>query len=195
MDEFFKVRVSQLRQLKKVDKKLRKKLMLKTNKRLKQILKTVIEQQEHFGSIILEVKAALREHHIYIREIPELNTVQKNFIKDYFETTLKASCEVIEECTPAHFKDSAIYLTVLDETVLKVVKIPSEELGRFVTIPGEGFNVMYLDDVLRFNIAHLLPNATAMECFSIKLSRDAALYLDDENIKTGFTFGRCTRCF
>ena len=37
LDEFFRVRVSQLRQIKKVKKKLRKKLALRPNKILKEI--------------------------------------------------------------------------------------------------------------------------------------------------------------
>ena len=52
LDEFFKVRVSQLRQLKSVDKELRRKLVLKSNKRLKKILRIIDKQQQRFGIIM-----------------------------------------------------------------------------------------------------------------------------------------------
>ena len=49
LDEFFKVRVSSIRQIKELDKPLRKKLITKPNKLLKLIKKEVNEQQELFG--------------------------------------------------------------------------------------------------------------------------------------------------
>ena len=49
LDEFFKVRVSQLRQIKSIKKKLRKKLMSKANKTLKTVLHIISQQKEHFA--------------------------------------------------------------------------------------------------------------------------------------------------
>ena len=49
LDEFFKVRISSIRQIKELDKPLRKKLITKPNKLLKLIKKEVNEQQELFG--------------------------------------------------------------------------------------------------------------------------------------------------
>ncbi len=51
LDEFFKVRVSDIRQIKTIEKPLRKKLITKPNKVLKEIKKQVELQQEEFGSI------------------------------------------------------------------------------------------------------------------------------------------------
>src|SRR5690606_30337650 len=54
LDEYFRVRVSQLRQMKRVEKSLRKKLALKPNKTVKEILREVRNQQERFGRIYRE---------------------------------------------------------------------------------------------------------------------------------------------
>ena len=51
LDEFFKVRVSDIRKIKDLDKSLRKKLITKPNKLLKKIKKQVHLQQEEFGAI------------------------------------------------------------------------------------------------------------------------------------------------
>ena len=51
LDEFFKVRVSSIRQIKELDKPLRKKLITKPNKLLKLIKKEFHEQQNLFGEI------------------------------------------------------------------------------------------------------------------------------------------------
>ena len=55
LDEFFKVRVSRLRQLKSVDKPLRKGLISKPGKTLKSILKKIREQQDAFGQIFEDI--------------------------------------------------------------------------------------------------------------------------------------------
>ena len=51
LDEFFRVRVSSLRSFKELKKKTRKELELKPKKELKQIRKTVQQQQQEFGRI------------------------------------------------------------------------------------------------------------------------------------------------
>ena len=75
LDEYFKVRISQLRQLKKVDKELRKKLILKANKQLKFILKKVESQQQYFGNILKDTFKELAENGIYVRAIKDLSEV------------------------------------------------------------------------------------------------------------------------
>src|SRR5690554_762483 len=54
LDEFFRVRVSDIRQIKDIDKPLRKKLITKPNKLLREIKKQVDIQQEEFGKIFSE---------------------------------------------------------------------------------------------------------------------------------------------
>src|SRR5690554_2782636 len=54
LDEFFRVRVSDIRQIKKLDKPLRKRLITKPNRVLKEIKKQVDIQQQEFGQIFSE---------------------------------------------------------------------------------------------------------------------------------------------
>ena len=61
LDEYYRVRVSQLRQIKKIKKSLRKKLALKPSKKVKQIIKDVKEQQIEFGEIF--------KHEILLKEV------------------------------------------------------------------------------------------------------------------------------
>ena len=51
LDEFFRVRVSDIRQIKNIEKPLRKKLITKPNKVLKEIKAQVDIQQNDFGNI------------------------------------------------------------------------------------------------------------------------------------------------
>ena len=67
LDEYFRVRVSQLRQIKRIKKSLRKKLALKPSKKVKQILSIVSQQQQEFGDIFHDqIIPELAKNHIHL---------------------------------------------------------------------------------------------------------------------------------
>ncbi len=181
LDEYFKVRVSQLRQLKTVDKALRKKLILKANKTLKFILAKVGEQQQHFGQIIEETLTELREHQIYVRNRVELSEAQRAYITRVFQQEIKEHCEILEIVQPSHLKDGRLYLVVyFGGSDFCVVRIPTEQCSRFQEIPGDGHNYVFLDDILKMNVKTLFPDRNIQGTYAIKMSRDAELYLEDD---------------
>lgn len=47
-------------------------------------------------------------------------------------------------------------------------------------IPGEGHQYIFLEDVIKLNLPQLFPNQEVKDCFAIKMSRDAELYLEDD---------------
>lgn len=180
LDEFFKVRVSQMRQLKAVDKDLRKKLSLKGDKQLQKILKRVGAQQVRFGEAIEEVLSRLREKGIFLRSLEELNEEQQSFLKEYFQKELKGVLR-LETLRDELLDDGGLYLLLRrTDGKLYVIEIPKNSFGRFVVLPGNAHEVLYLDDVIRFNLNHLDSDETFEQAYSIKLSRDAELYLDDD---------------
>ena len=180
LDEFFKVRVSQMRQLKAVDKDLRKKLSLKGDKQLQKILRRVRSQQERFGEAIEEVLSRLREKGIFLRSLEELTEEQKRFLKDYFQKELKGVL-CLKTLRGEALVDGGLYLLLRrTDGELYVIEIPRKSFGRFIVLPGKTHEVLYLDDVIRFNLNDLEPNETFGQAYSIKLSRDAELYLDDD---------------
>ncbi len=181
LDEFFKVRISQLRQLKKVDKQLRKKLVLKANKKLKFILKTVNEQQEVFGRVVDDTLNELRKHQIYIRDIAELDEGQKAFLTAYFNANIKPFCKLLDTDTTFEPADGQLYLLVdFGQGKFNALTIPSKECERFIALPGEGSNFIFLDDVLRLNLNDFFRGEEVIGSYSIKISRDAELYLEDD---------------
>ncbi len=181
LDEFFKVRVSRLREIKQLDKNLRKKLMLKANKTLKQILKIIHEQQGHFGAVIATTLAELEQHNIYIKRVPEFTQEQKDFLYAYLDSKKRNLCTVIKNTNNIKLEDGALYLAVeYSAKQYSLVRIPTEELERFVTLPGKGYQYCFLDDVVKLLMQELLQEDEISGCYSIKLSRDAELYLEDE---------------
>ncbi|MEH6407653.1 MAG: polyphosphate kinase 1, partial [Leeuwenhoekiella sp.] len=91
LDEYFRVRVSQLRQIKRVEKSIRKKLALRPNKIVKEILKKVKEQQEVFGKIYREeIIPELKENNIIILSSEDYSKVQKELAQIWYKTHIKA---------------------------------------------------------------------------------------------------------
>ncbi|MGO4918839.1 polyphosphate kinase 1 [Maribacter spongiicola] len=178
LDEFFKVRVSQLRQIKQLDKKFRKKLMFKANSTLQHILKTINEHQIQFGKVIASTLAELEDHSIFFRNTSNFTQEQKQFLATAFDETIEASCAIhqIED----ELRDGALYLAVTHPNhSYNIVKIPTDQ-ERFIRLPGDGHQFTFIDDVIKLNIQKLLPNREVIDCYSIKLSRDAELYLEDD---------------
>ena len=181
LDEYFKVRVSGLRQIKQLDKKLRKKLMFKANSTLKHILKTIDEQQIQFGRVIAATLKELESHNIFIKNTKNFNQQQKEFLNQLFETSIKPYCEVYDTPSNAKLDDGALYLVILcNDSSYSIVKIPTEQTGRFIALPGKGNQYCFVDDVVRLEVENIIPNKKISGCYSIKLSRDAELYLDDD---------------
>lgn len=181
LDEFFKVRVSRLRQIKQLDKKLRKKLMLKANSTLKQILKTVHEQQVHFGEVITTTLSELEEHNIFVRSASDFTQEQKEFLHRYFDSSKKVCCKVYRSTNNIKLEDGALYLVVAHgNKKYSLVRLPTEQLERFVALPGKGHQYCFLDEVVKLEINQLIQQDSISGCYSIKLSRDAELYLEDE---------------
>ena len=63
-----------------------------------------------------------------------------------------------------------------------IVNIPTEQLPRFIELPGikEKHAIIFLDDVIKLNLETLFPGYIIDAAYSVKLSRDADLDIEDE---------------
>ena len=182
LDEFFKVRVSDIRKIKKLDKKLRKKLITKPNKLLKKIKKEVAAQQEQFGTIFRDsILPELADHDIYLINNHQFDEAQISFVEQYYTDHLKSLIQVnitdIKD-SDLFLNNEELYLVAINKSgCLVSVKIPSNT-KRFVVFPedNEKFAITFLDDVLKHN----LKKEYDTEFYAIKISRDAELYIDNE---------------
>lgn len=187
LDEYFRVRVSQLRQMKRVEKSIRKKLALKPNKLVKQILKEVKEQQHHFGEIYHDqIVPELRENGIYLIGEENYTDEQEEFIGKFFKTVSDyidpVSIDIQNEENIFLENNKLYYLVCFEnENKLGLVNIPVEDCGRFITLHSEeGHKITFLDDIIKSQVPKLFPKEQIRGIYEIKLSRDAELYIDDE---------------
>lgn len=181
LDEYFKVRISQLRQLKNVDKSLRKRLMTKTNKTLKTILDTIDRQQKRFGETIKQTLLELEKEGVFIKAPEDLSQAQISYLHELFNNTIKAHCNIINISDQTEVQDGTIYLIVqLTSEKFKTIEIPVDECGRFIALEGENHQFIFLDDVVKLFVQQLFPKNKILASYTIKMSRDAELYLDDD---------------
>ena len=191
LDEFFRVRVASMRSLMRLKRKSIDKLGFNPARLVKRITTTVTTQQEWFGEILRnQIIPALQKEHIFIVDERGVNAQQASFLQAHFEQQVRphltpASLEDVGK--EYHVKNRGIYLVTelwddeAEEPEYMLLEIP-DQLDRFVVLPGDppDHYVMYLDDVIRFNLETVYSGKEIGSSYSIKLSRDADLYLEDE---------------
>ncbi len=184
LEEFFEVRVSDIRQIKSLDKKLRKKLITKPNKLLRQIKKNVFQLQEEYGRIWqYQLLPELEMEGLKLVTLDHFNEKQKVFITDFFEKeiagNLKMKKGMSNNADRLFIENGKLYLVGLKpDTELVFVKIP-EEKGRFVNLPYSEngmHNVCFIDDIIKYCLRQSLD----VDFYNIKISRDAELYIENE---------------
>ncbi|HSM62789.1 MAG TPA: hypothetical protein VK833_02505, partial [Gillisia sp.] len=185
LDEYFRVRVSQLRQIKRVEKSIRKKLALRPNKFTKQILEEVKLQQHKFGEIFHEqIIPELAENGIYLIKSEDFNKTQHTSAKKIYQEKvaefLKPEIIDLTKESELFLTNNVLYFVVTfqDENKLGIVNIPTDDCGRFVQFTNN--TITFLDDIIRNMIPKLFPKESVSGIFEIKMSRDAELYIEDE---------------
>ncbi len=194
LDEFFRVRMANHRNLLRVGKKTQKELHIDSKKTVKDIQRIVNKQQEEFSRIFEEeIIPELKHHGVYLLRRLDLNDMQKEFVEAYFKDHMLPFVQpvlLVKNKIRPFLNNAALYLTVLlqdKEDANKphqyaTVKIPSDHLPRFIKLPSAAnrHDVIMLDDIVRHSVSWMFPGYHILDTFSIKLTRDAELYIDDE---------------
>lgn len=189
MDEFFRVRVAEVRRLITVSDAASKQ---RAKDLLAAIVKRVVELQKHFEKTYNTVLRDLRARQIYMVNERQLDAGQAAFVQAYFTRTVLPELEPIllrdGQAIPA-LNDESIYLALDirsgEDYNYAVVEVPTDRLDRFVQIPKRkgraGKVFIALDNVIRFCLPQMFRGVfhideTAAYCF--KFSRDAELEID-----------------
>ncbi len=187
LDEFYKVRVSDIRQIKQVEKPLRKKLITKPNKLLREINAQVEKQQEEFGNIFQqEILPELERNRIHLIDYREFSSVHKEITKTYYQEQLKGKIEIqvslVADSEKIFIENEELYLIgLLGNEKLIIVKIPETE-SRFFEFPeynGKHY-ITFIDDILKYNLNQNPEAEHNISFYAVKKSRDAELYIEEE---------------
>jgi len=201
LDEFFRVRVAGLKSLQTINKKTQKALHFDPTAVLKKIFKIVNKQQNEFGEIFKkQILPELKENKIYLIDETEVTNYQKEFIADYFNETVIPQVQpilLIKKKIIPFLRNKRPYLAVklkpknTKQTLsvkkriqhkYAIVEIPSNHLPRFISLPSKDNNkyIIFLDDIIRLHLNSIFLGYEIVSSYSIKLTRDAELYIEDE---------------
>lgn len=195
LDEFFRVRIANHRNLVRAGKKTLKEFEVAPDKLLADLLNIVKKQQELFSNIFEDmIVPNLKNNGIHILRRLQLSENQAEFVENYFTDRLLPFVQpvlLVEGKIKPFLNNGALYLAIIlqDKDVEKaktsyaIVKIPSDHVNRFLVLPQEEngqHHVIMLDDVVRHSVSMIFPGYDIVNSYSIKLTRDAELYIDDE---------------
>jgi len=194
LSEFFKVRMANQRNLVRVGKKTRSSLDFDPKEVIKEIQQILVDHQEEFSRIMdNEIVPELKRYNIRLLRRLELNEEQQIFVDNYFQDHLLPYVQpvlLVKHKIRPFLNNGSLYLSIWmrDKSIGKkdnsyaLVKIPSKDLPRFIELPSaeDRHDLIMLDDVVRYNVARMFPGYEILDTYSIKLTRDAELYIDDE---------------
>lgn len=180
LDEFYRVRVAGLRFAQRYNGDKKNKYGFRPSFVLGQIADVVDAQQERFGRIFhqqLLPEYAARGVRLVTPE--SLDDTATQAVCDWFEQHVGS----LEWGWPGEtggfsLKNQVVYLyRTGDHPAL--VELDYRRWGRFIQIPTLGDRVLQLDDVVRIGCAQHGQAGDGL--FAVKVSRDAELYLDQED--------------
>ncbi len=195
LGEFYRVRVSNHKNLIRAGKKTFKDVEFQPKQIVRHIIKIVTKQQEEFSKVFaMQILPELEKEGISIVRQRDLTAKQLDYVIAYFNDHLIPHVQPMllkGDMVKPFLQNGALYLGVYmrnltsddNEKYYAIVTIPSEIQDRFIEIPtekGENKRIIILDDIIRIIISNIFPGFEIRDSYSIKLSRDAELYIDDE---------------
>ncbi len=199
LEEFYEIRVAEHRGV-IMKKNFTEESGAEAEETLAEITTEVNRQQREYYRIFSEkVLPELNRQNIYLYQGSEVQPFHTEFVHNFFNE------EVFPFLSPVmiqagdirtFIRDRRLYLVIRmtkkkkrkleegeqSEYHYALMKIPYAKVPRFIELPEhEGkFYIMFIDDIIRANLANIFPGYDIDSCFSIKISRDADIYLDDE---------------
>ena len=194
MDEFFRVRVADVRRLATYSKGEAKQQF---NELLEEIQQKVEHLHDEFENVYLAVLRSLAKRKIYLIDEKQLDASQAAYVDSYFKNKLFPVLSPFlleDQLSLPPLDDGQIYFAiklVLDDDTSRygIVQIPTDRMNRFVEIPQrqgknqKGSHVFIVqDNIIRHCLSDVFMGIFPVkkaEAFTFKITRDAELELDD----------------
>lgn len=194
LDEFFRVRYPIIIAFSTLGKKTLKKASIESQEDVPdQIQQVVNNQLSEFGQILFNnIIPGLKENNIFFYYNSRIRTEHYAEIRNIFVSQILSFIQPIvlgaEETNEFLPENNRLYLVVTVRDNLKesvrhiIVNIPSQKLNRFYTLSAiDGMDyVIFIDDIIRFNMELIFPTLNIENIYSIKFNRDAGLNLNNE---------------
>ncbi|MBS3808479.1 MAG: polyphosphate kinase 1, partial [Bacteroidales bacterium] len=197
-DEFFRVRVATVRRLAAL--KGRKKLLGNRTPQelLQEIQGIVVGQEDQFERIYQELIREMEKYNIYVVNETQLNREQGDFVTRFYNEKIRPILVPIMLQYTREFpylREQPIYFAVKlskknepRKTRYALLDLASEILPRFVELPGVDNNkfIIIMEDIVRYSLNDIFSffDYDKAEAYTIKITRDAELDIDDDISKS-----------
>jgi polyphosphate kinase len=192
LDEFFRVRVADLRRLIAFSSGKEKD---KNEQLYKKIQNNVVQLQKRFDRTYMDALEELRKNHIYLIDERQVQAHQHSFLVNLFQKTILPLLRPIlftdGQVRIPQLSDSSIYFAVKlvlenGQVRYSILEIPSPPLPRFVVIPSAGRSrkkvLIVIENIIRLCLKEVFRGVLAIqhaEAFTFKLTRDAELEIGE----------------
>lgn len=198
LEEFYEIRVAEHRGV-IMKKNFTEERGAEAEETLAEITEEVNRQQREYYRIFSKVLQELNRQDIYLYQDSRPEPFHEEFVHNFFNE------EVFPFLSPVmiqagdirtFIRDRRLYLVIrmvkkskrmaepdyVPDYYYALMKIPYAKVPRFIELPThEGKHyIMFIDDIIRANLSSIFPGYVVESCYSIKISRDADIYLDDE---------------
>ena len=198
LEEFYEIRVAEHRGV-IMKKNFTEESGAEAEETLAEITEEVNRQQREYYRIFSKVLQELNRQDIYLYQDSRPEPFHEEFVHNFFNE------EVFPFLSPVmiqagdirtFIRDRRLYLVIrmvkkskrmaepdyVPDYYYALMKIPYAKVPRFIELPThEGKHyIMFIDDIIRANLSSIVPGYVVESCYSIKISRDADIYLDDE---------------
>jgi polyphosphate kinase len=204
LDEFFRVRVAQIRKIQRVNgKKAISEYQSSPDDILSEIQRMVVTLQDRFTNIYeRDILPRLADKKIFLINETNLNEEKHSLIKNYFTNTVIPHLfpVVIDDLKNVpHLRDRSIYLAVRmsnsdykSEAKHALIEIPTNIISRFFVLPkiDENTYIIILEDIIRANLKRIFSifDFDHYESYIIKLTRDAEFTIDKDETDYSVSF-------
>lgn len=199
LDEFFRVRVATVRRMLEFGKDEEGLLGDYSAAELyDNIQETVIRHQQKAQEIYRNIWEELASENIFMVDEKQLTHEQGVYVRKYFNQKVLPNIIPImlgKSMKFPYLRDKSVYLAVKlskttspDKFAYALIRVPTRSVSRFLVLPEQGNKkfIIMVDDVIRFCLYEVFPifNYDRFEAFTIKVTRDAELDLDDDISKS-----------
>lgn len=199
LEEFYEIRVADHRGV-ILKKNYTEESGAEAEETLAEITREVNRQQRDYYRIFYEkILPELNRQNIYLYQDSEPEPFHREFVHNFFnEEVFPFLAPVMIQAGDIRtfIRDRRLYLVIrmikkskrmsepgyVPEYHYAIMKIPYAKVPRFIELPPHDgkFYIMFVDDIIRANLPSIFPGYIIDSCYSIKISRDADIYLEDE---------------
>jgi polyphosphate kinase len=200
LEEFYKIRVSGYHSslLKSIN---RDESVEEAMKIIVQINNEVTAQEKEYYLIFNEmILPELKQNRIILYQTDKVEPFHRAYVEKYFNEEVFPYLQpmiIMKDEIHSFIQDGQIYQVISllkkrkkkesDESsyTYAIMKIPHARIPRFIKLPphDDNYYIMFIDDVIKANMQSVFPGYEIVDCFSIKISRDADFSLEEEDQK------------